>query len=340
MRLTRRAAMLLPLAAAGCETIDNWFGDTKTPLPGTRIAVGEVQRGLKVDNAARHSVTLPPETVDAELAAIGRHADPRTRQPGLRRGAAGGVARQYRRAQRLSPPHHRDPGGRRRARVHDGQRRGGQRLRPPHRRAAVADRDRAAGRPAAPMSAAASRSTATRSTPPPGWRSCWRWMPRAARSAGARRWTRRPAPPRPSSTDRLYVPTLAEQLIAVAKADGGHQLDVSGHADADLGARPALPGLCRRAGGRRLRLGRPGVPARAVRRGVLERRAGLGARARPRCSTSPPSRPAGDRRRRASMRSAWAGCSSRSTCAPGGGCGSATWPPGRRPGSPATGCSC
>ncbi len=65
LRLTRRAAMLLPLAAGGCQTLDEWFGDKKTPLPGTRIGIGGTQRGLKVDNPAGHAVTLPPEAVDA-----------------------------------------------------------------------------------------------------------------------------------------------------------------------------------------------------------------------------------------------------------------------------------
>lgn len=64
MRLTRRAAMLLPLAATGCETLDNWFGDKKVPLPGQRISIGQTQRGMAVDNPAKRTVTLPPERVD------------------------------------------------------------------------------------------------------------------------------------------------------------------------------------------------------------------------------------------------------------------------------------
>ncbi len=31
--------MLLPLAATGCSPFDDWFGDKKTPLPGTRIGM-------------------------------------------------------------------------------------------------------------------------------------------------------------------------------------------------------------------------------------------------------------------------------------------------------------
>ncbi|MBN9508832.1 MAG: PQQ-binding-like beta-propeller repeat protein [Alphaproteobacteria bacterium] len=59
-RLTRRAALLLPLAATGCETLDSIFGTKKEPLPGKRIAVVGESRGLKVDNPPDRRIALPP----------------------------------------------------------------------------------------------------------------------------------------------------------------------------------------------------------------------------------------------------------------------------------------
>jgi outer membrane protein assembly factor BamB len=64
--LSRRAALLLPLATAGCDMIGDWFGETKVPLPGTRIAVITTRRGLQVDNAAGHGVTVPPPQAEAD----------------------------------------------------------------------------------------------------------------------------------------------------------------------------------------------------------------------------------------------------------------------------------
>ncbi len=63
--LTRRAALLLPLAATGCETLDRWFGDKKVPLAGTRLDVGKPARGLTVDNPAGRAVLVPPQTANA-----------------------------------------------------------------------------------------------------------------------------------------------------------------------------------------------------------------------------------------------------------------------------------
>ncbi len=58
--LSRRAALLLPAAAlGGCSLLESWFGETKIPLPGTRIAVMTSSRGLQVDPGARRQVTLP-----------------------------------------------------------------------------------------------------------------------------------------------------------------------------------------------------------------------------------------------------------------------------------------
>jgi outer membrane protein assembly factor BamB len=59
-RLTRRTAMLLlPLAATGCSLFDDWFGDKKTPLEGTRQGILVAKRGLEIDNPIGRPVTLP-----------------------------------------------------------------------------------------------------------------------------------------------------------------------------------------------------------------------------------------------------------------------------------------
>ena len=79
MRLSRRGAMLLPLAAAGCKTLDEWFGDKKTPLTGTREAISNAQRGLKVDNPPGRAVTLPQAAANTTWPQSG--ADP-THVPG------------------------------------------------------------------------------------------------------------------------------------------------------------------------------------------------------------------------------------------------------------------
>ncbi len=62
--LSRRGVMLLPLATAGCGLFDNWFGDTKKPIPGTRLPVLAVSRGLQVDNPPERKIALPPPTRD------------------------------------------------------------------------------------------------------------------------------------------------------------------------------------------------------------------------------------------------------------------------------------
>lgn len=62
--LSRRAALLLPAAAGGCSLIpDSWIETKKDPVPGTRIPVIRVNRGLVVDNPRNERVALPrPET--------------------------------------------------------------------------------------------------------------------------------------------------------------------------------------------------------------------------------------------------------------------------------------
>jgi outer membrane protein assembly factor BamB len=58
-RLPRRTALLLPLAAGGCSLFEDWFGDKKTPLPGSRVGILAAKRGLQVDNPSSRPVTLP-----------------------------------------------------------------------------------------------------------------------------------------------------------------------------------------------------------------------------------------------------------------------------------------
>jgi outer membrane protein assembly factor BamB len=62
-KISRRAALLAPLALTGCETIDSWFSAKKDPLPGKREPLGALRRGFRPDeNAPR--VTLPPPVRD------------------------------------------------------------------------------------------------------------------------------------------------------------------------------------------------------------------------------------------------------------------------------------
>jgi outer membrane protein assembly factor BamB len=73
-RLTRRSALLLPLATAGCSWFDDLFGDTKKPLEGTRLPVLTPRRGLAVDNPAGRPVTLPPLVANANWVQSGGDA--------------------------------------------------------------------------------------------------------------------------------------------------------------------------------------------------------------------------------------------------------------------------
>jgi outer membrane protein assembly factor BamB len=64
--LSRRAALLLPLAATGCSLFDDWFGDKKTPLEGKRAGILAVKRGLQVDNPADRKIVIPRPTPVAD----------------------------------------------------------------------------------------------------------------------------------------------------------------------------------------------------------------------------------------------------------------------------------
>ncbi len=56
--LSRRSALLAPLAVGGCSLWDDWFGTKKTPLPGRREPIMAGRRGLRVDEDAP-KVVLP-----------------------------------------------------------------------------------------------------------------------------------------------------------------------------------------------------------------------------------------------------------------------------------------
>ena len=57
--VTRRSALLAPLAVAGCGLWDEWFGTHKTPLPGKREPILGGRRTLEVDEGTP-KVELPP----------------------------------------------------------------------------------------------------------------------------------------------------------------------------------------------------------------------------------------------------------------------------------------
>jgi outer membrane protein assembly factor BamB len=62
--LARRAALLAPLALAGCDTIQGWFTTNKKPLPGKRELIISGRNGL-VPNPAAPGVSLPPPVRNA-----------------------------------------------------------------------------------------------------------------------------------------------------------------------------------------------------------------------------------------------------------------------------------
>jgi outer membrane protein assembly factor BamB len=56
--ISRRGALLAPLALGGCSLWDDWFGTKKTPLPGKREPILVGRRGLTVDEGVP-KVVLP-----------------------------------------------------------------------------------------------------------------------------------------------------------------------------------------------------------------------------------------------------------------------------------------
>jgi outer membrane protein assembly factor BamB len=63
-RLTRRTALLAPLALSGCGLWDDWFGTHKTPLPGKREPVVAGRKTLRVDEGTP-KVELPTAVSNA-----------------------------------------------------------------------------------------------------------------------------------------------------------------------------------------------------------------------------------------------------------------------------------
>jgi outer membrane protein assembly factor BamB len=63
-RLTRRTALLAPLALSGCGLWDDWFGTHKTPLPGKREPVVAGRKTLRVDEGTA-KVELPTAVSNA-----------------------------------------------------------------------------------------------------------------------------------------------------------------------------------------------------------------------------------------------------------------------------------
>ena len=258
----------------------------------------------------------------------------------VRRHAGDRVARRYRRGRRLPAQDHRPAGHRRRAGVHHGQRRRGDRLR---RRPMAAGSGASKPRPrttAAPMSAAASGWTATCCTPAPDGPTCWRWRLRPARSSGASRSAPRCARHPPSPMGGVFFATLDNQLQALATDDGrrlwGYQAAAAETPVLGLPAPAYADGLVVAGfGSGEL------VALRAATGSVAWSDSLAAARGRNslRRSVGHP-RPAGGGGRPRLCRQPRRPASCRSTCAPGGACGSATSPPPTRPGSPATGCSC
>ncbi|HEY1931342.1 MAG TPA: PQQ-binding-like beta-propeller repeat protein [Acetobacteraceae bacterium] len=64
LALARRAALLAPLALAGCSTIEGWFSTNKKLLPGERETVLTTPHGLVVGGSAP-KVALPPPVRNA-----------------------------------------------------------------------------------------------------------------------------------------------------------------------------------------------------------------------------------------------------------------------------------
>ena len=63
-RLTRRAALGLPLALTGCGLWHDWFGTIKPPIPGVRVPVLRARNALEIGNNPP-KVVLPPPVANA-----------------------------------------------------------------------------------------------------------------------------------------------------------------------------------------------------------------------------------------------------------------------------------
>ena len=72
--LSRRAALLAPLALAGCG---DWFGANKKPLPGVRLDVLPPERNLTVTGNAAGPIQLPPPRRNPDWPQVGGNPEHR-----------------------------------------------------------------------------------------------------------------------------------------------------------------------------------------------------------------------------------------------------------------------
>src|SRR5262249_15343723 len=70
------AAVLLGVSLSGCETVEGWFGKSKAPLPGERVAVFAERGELEADkDMASVPVVLPPPVVNSSWPQSGGFAN-------------------------------------------------------------------------------------------------------------------------------------------------------------------------------------------------------------------------------------------------------------------------
>lgn len=69
-KLSRRAALLMPLAVGGCSWFDWLTDEQKKPIPGNRIPVLAPARGMRIDSV--EPVTVPPPETNEAWAQYGR----------------------------------------------------------------------------------------------------------------------------------------------------------------------------------------------------------------------------------------------------------------------------
>ena len=272
-------------ALGGCSLFDFWFCDHENAAaPGTRVAVLRPRARSGGRRQRRQPVTLPPPAAQRGLAAGRRHPRARDGHLPAERRPRQGLDRRYRRRRRLSAKITAQPvvaggivftmdsdavvsafdlgrGGRLWRAGHPGRRRRQhqRRRRPRARRGHAVTR-----RPAGP--------------------NCWRSTPPPARSAGASS-CRPPARSAPTIADgRLFVPTLDDQLLALALADGqrlwSYQAAAADTACSACRRRPIADGLVVAGFGSR----RPGRRCAPHRHGGLDRQPRLRPAGAPACS--------------------------------------------------------
>ncbi len=144
-RLTRRSALLAPLALGGCGLWDDWFGTHKTPLPGKREAICVRPSGSEGGRRRAEGRTADAGA-QRRLAAGGRQSGAFHGPSRRRRTPDRGLECQYRRRRRLSAQDHGPAGGGGRYRLCDGFGRGGLGVRRRRRPAGLAVRYPQGGR--------------------------------------------------------------------------------------------------------------------------------------------------------------------------------------------------